>query len=211
MTPQKNRVCPASASWTLDNLLRRFIHPPDTILGPYIRPGDRVLDIGCGTGFFTRAMARMVEENGLVIAVDIQDEMLEKLRERAGREGLLQRISTVKASRDSLNLTAVEKADFALAFYVVHEVPDKDRFFQEVGDALVPGAKLLVVEPKMHVTAEEFQATVILVKETGFRVVATPKILFSRAVLLEKADVLSFLYRDPGSPSRAPARTGSVP
>jgi ubiquinone/menaquinone biosynthesis C-methylase UbiE len=189
MITEKNRVCPASASWTLDNLLRRVIHLPATIIGPCIRPGDRVLDIGCGTGFFTRAMARMVGENGLVIAVDIQDEMLEKLRERAGREGLLQRITTVKASEESLNLAGQGPLHFALAFYVMHEVPDKARLFQEVWNVLVPGGRLLVVEPKMHVTAEEFQATGILVKEAGFRVVTTPKILFSRAVLLEKAGV----------------------
>jgi ubiquinone/menaquinone biosynthesis C-methylase UbiE len=180
------RVCPASRSWGLDNIFRSLLQPPEKIFGRFIHPGDTVLDIGCGPGFFTRAMARMVGENGQVIAVDLQEEMLEKLRARAGKEGLLMRIRTVNASEESLNLAGQDPAVFALAFYVVHEVPDKSRLFRELWDALVPGGELLVVEPTLHVTPEEFQASLNTAESGGFRVTGEPKVLLSRARLLEK-------------------------
>ena len=189
--PQPNaRVCPASRSWGLDNIFRTLLQPPERILRGYINHGDNVLDIGCGPGFFTRAMAHMVGENGRVIAVDLQEEMLEKLRARAGKEGLIRRIKTVKASGESLNLAGHDPAVFALAFYVVHEVPDKARLFRELWNALVPGGKLLVVEPRTHVTREEFQASLRLAEAAGFRAVGEPKVLLSRAIVLEKGTSL---------------------
>ena len=186
MPDQDTRVCPASRSWGLDNIFRSLIHSPKKIFGEYIHPGDTVLDIGCGPGVFTRAMARMVGENGRVIAVDLQEEMLEKLRARAEKEGLMRRITTINASEKSLNLAGQDPAVFALAFYLVHEVPDKTRLFLELWNALVPGGKLLVVEPSTHVTPDEFQESLQLAERGGFRVLGEPKVMLSRAVLLGK-------------------------
>ena len=52
------------------------------------RPGQTVLDMGCGNGFYTLPMAKMVGANGRVLAVDIQPEMLVMLRARAEQEGV---------------------------------------------------------------------------------------------------------------------------
>jgi len=186
MPDADTHVCPASRSRWLDNIFRALLQSPKRIFGRYINPGDNVLDIGCGPGFFTRSMARMVGENGRVIAVDLQEEMLEKLRARASKEGLLRRIRTVKASEESLNLSGQDPAVFALAFYVVHEVPDRERLFRELWNALGQGGTLLVVEPTMHVTREEFQASLALAEIGGFRVIGEPKVLLSRAIVLEK-------------------------
>ena len=59
--PDEN-ICPVRLAPYLDNPLRRLIHPPKKIIGPYLGQGDTSLDVGCGSGFFTRAMARMVGE-----------------------------------------------------------------------------------------------------------------------------------------------------
>jgi ubiquinone/menaquinone biosynthesis C-methylase UbiE len=185
--PKKDaRVCPASRSWGLDNIFRKLLQPPNKIVGDYVHPGNTVLDVGCGPGFFTRAMARMVGEEGRVIAVDLQEEMLEKMRQQAAKEGILQRIRPVKASEESLDLPAGLQADFALAFYIVHEVSDQARLLRELWEALAPGGRLLVVEPSMHVTQEEFQASLQLAAERGFRALGEPKVRLSRAVLLVK-------------------------
>ena len=90
-------VCPWWLGRILDNPIRRLIHNPEKILGGYIKRGQTVLDIGCGSGTFTIAMARMVGENGRVIAVDVQDEMLQMVRKKAAKEGMESRIITHKS------------------------------------------------------------------------------------------------------------------
>ena len=49
-------------SGSLDNFLRRLTHKPQKILSPFIREGMTVLDMGCGPGFFTAELARLVEK-----------------------------------------------------------------------------------------------------------------------------------------------------
>jgi len=127
-------LCPAWLSFTLTNIFRRMAHNPARILSPFIRVGDTVLDIGSGPGYFTVPMARMVGDRGLVFAVDIQPKMLEKTRRRAERAGVAGRIRLVLATTKTLGLQI--KADFALVFWMAHEVDDLERFFSVVEDVL---------------------------------------------------------------------------
>jgi len=55
---KKDRVCPWWLAYTFDNPFRRLFQNPDRILGNDAKPGHTVLDIGCGLGYFTLAMAR---------------------------------------------------------------------------------------------------------------------------------------------------------
>ncbi|MHC1630391.1 MAG: class I SAM-dependent methyltransferase [Methanoculleaceae archaeon] len=180
------RICPVSHARGLEGWFRRMIHSPRRIIEPYISPGDTVLDIGCGPGYFTCHMARLVGGTGRVIAVDVQEGMLQLLRQKAEREGLLDIIIIRQAAPGSLGLSMPGKIDFALAFYVVHEVPDAARLFREVADLLSDGGRLLVVEPGFHVSDPAFGETVRHARSAGLSVAGEPKILLSRAVLLEK-------------------------
>lgn len=179
-------VCPASHAGMLDHPVRRLIQSPKRIVGDYIRPGDRVLDIGCGPGYFSRPMARMVGESGSVVAADLQEEMLEMLKDRAEKEGLKSRIHIHRTRSSTLELGGLGPFDFILAFYVVHEVPDIDRFFDEVYSALRPGGRILVVEPSHHVGKEEFVETLAKAGSAGFSVEKGPWVMFSRTALLKK-------------------------
>ncbi|WFN34899.1 class I SAM-dependent methyltransferase [Methanogenium sp. S4BF] len=181
-----DRVCPMSEARHMDNFFRRFIHPPKYIFGRFIHTGDTVIDIGCGPGFFSCPIARMVGETGRVIAIDLQDGMLAMLREKAAKEGVSSVIEVRKAELSRLNTGCRGDADFALAFYVMHELPDILQGFREVAAALRPGARMLVAEPFMHVSAGEYDETCRLAGVAGFAVVERPRILFSRAVVLEK-------------------------
>jgi len=83
-----HEVFPASRASHLDGWFRRLLFRPGQLVDRYVWPGDTVLDIGCGPGLFTRAIARKVGDNGLVIAVDVQDRMLEILKEKAKKKDL---------------------------------------------------------------------------------------------------------------------------
>jgi len=177
-----SRICSWKHAFALDNPIRRIIHNPQKILGGYIGPGHTVLDLGCGPGAFSIAMAKMVGELGKVIAVDVQEKMLQIVREKAARQGLGSRIVTLKSGPDGIGLS--EKVDFALAFYMVHEVPDAEAFLKEVASALKPRGKLLIVEPRMHVSPAAFEKTIEVARLAGLRTISEPKVRFSRSKLL---------------------------
>jgi ubiquinone/menaquinone biosynthesis C-methylase UbiE len=178
------KVCTMGLAWTLDNRVRRMLQNPDKILGNLLRSGQKVLDIGCGPGVFSLAMARIVGDEGQVIAADLQQAMLDRLRMRAQTEGLESRIRIHKCESDRIGVN--ETVDFALAFYMVHEVPDPEAFLREVHGLLKPGGELLLVEPMFHVSAAGFRVTIDLAHTIGFDTVAEPRIVLSRSALLRR-------------------------
>ncbi len=181
------KICPFWVGYLLINPLRRLIQNPDRILGLYIKPGMTVLDIGCGMGYFTLPLAEMVGSTGRVVGVEIQEKMIRALQKRALKAGVSDRIITRMSTRDSLGLNEFkDKLDFAVAFAVVHEVPNVPAFFGEVWTAMKAGGRCLVAEPAGHVSLERFKATVAIAEDKGFVAVATPEIVWSHAVLLEK-------------------------
>ena len=70
MDNDNNRVCPVELANSLDSKIRRWIQNPRRILAPYIKEGMTVLDVGCGPGFFSVEMAKMVGNKGKVIAAE---------------------------------------------------------------------------------------------------------------------------------------------
>jgi ubiquinone/menaquinone biosynthesis C-methylase UbiE len=180
---ETSRICSWKIAFALDNPIRRLIHNPQKILGRYIEEGQTVLDLGCGPGTFSVAVAEMVGESGKVIAVDVQEEMLKLVREKAARQGLQARIVTHKVGPGGIGLS--EKVDFALAFYMVHEVPDAEAFLKEVASLLKPKGKLLIVEPRMHVSEVDFERTVETARRAGLKIVSDPRVRFSRSNLFQ--------------------------
>lgn len=179
------RVCSWRCAWFLDNWVRRSLHNPDKIVGQYIENGQTVLDLGSGPGMFSLAMARMVGVGGKVISVDIQEEMLQILRQKSEDAGLQSRIHLHKSGPEGIGIE--EKVDFALAFYMVHEVPDKEKFLREVASLLKPGGRFLIVEPKFHVSGPSFKETVDIAVASGLKLISRPNVFFSRAALLQRA------------------------
>jgi ubiquinone/menaquinone biosynthesis C-methylase UbiE len=178
-------ICPWWLAQALDNPIRRLIHSPDKILGEYIEPEQTVLDLGCGPGTFTIAMARMVGETGRVIAVDVQEEMLHVVRQK---ESLASRIVTHKSEPDGIGISG--KVDFALAFYMIHEVPDVDAFIVEAASLLKPSGRLLIAEPLIHVSESSFKKTVDAARLAGLKPVSVPKITFSRSMLFQPENAI---------------------
>jgi ubiquinone/menaquinone biosynthesis C-methylase UbiE len=168
----------------IDNPLRHLIHNPVKILRPYVRSGMTVIDVGCGMGIFSIAMAKLVGDEGQVLAVDLQQKMLDAMLRRARRAGVDQRIIPHRCQADRLGMET--PADFILAFAVVHEVPDMKNFLSQINACLKPDGKFLVAEPRLHVRTAAFQQMLTLTQELGLRIAEHPKIRRSRSVVLVK-------------------------
>lgn len=173
ITKPQPHVCPHQIAFFLDNWIRRLIQPPEKIVGPYIQEGNTVIDMGCGPGYFTIDMAKMVGPEGRVIAVDVQVKMLERVRKKAQKHRLAERIVYHTADSDHIGLN--QTADFILAYYMIHETPDMTKTLQELKSLLKDGGKILVVEPKMHVSQTVFEKMIQIAASVGLKVVEFPK------------------------------------
>ena len=181
-------VCPWWLGWFLINPLRRFAHNPDRIVGPHLKPGMLAVDFGCGMGHFSLPMARMVGPAGRVVCIDVQDKMLAGLRRRAARSGLTDRLELRRVSADDIGLSDLTgQVDFILAMFVVHEVPDAARLFEDLAAALKPNGRLLLAEPVLHVRQKQFMDTVAKAERLGLTVIDRPPVRRARAVLLGTA------------------------
>ncbi|MFH1036012.1 MAG: class I SAM-dependent methyltransferase [Pseudomonadota bacterium] len=178
-------VCPWWLCYTFDNPLRRLVQDPVATLRPYLAQGQTALDLGCGMGYFSLGMARLVGDKGRVVAVDLQEKMLATLRRRATKQGLAARIQTRRCSPDDLGLDDLRgQVDLALAFWMLHEVPDQAGFLGQVAQALGDGGRLLVAEPRFHVSEEAFQAELDSACAGDWEVLERPNIWGSRSALL---------------------------
>jgi 2-polyprenyl-3-methyl-5-hydroxy-6-metoxy-1,4-benzoquinol methylase len=184
---EDHHVCPFWVGYLLASPLRKLLQNPGKILAPYVKPGMRVLDIGCAMGFFSLPMARLVGPNGRVICVDLQQKMLDALLRRARRGGLDARIEARLCGSDSVGITNLAgQIDFALAFAVVHEIPDTSRLFADLHAALKPGGTVLVAEPRGRVRPPAFEESVATAAACGFERMESPKIGRSHAAVLQK-------------------------
>ena len=171
---QGPHTCPWWLGYSFDN-------PPHRILHGLISPGDTVVDVGCGLGYFTLALAERVGPGGRVIALDIQPTMLQRAAARARRHSVEKRIDFRHCAAEQFNLEG--PIDFALAFWMVHEVSQPVQLLETLFAALRPGGCLLIAEPRVHVTGSNFDKTLAQARAAGFHIDAGPKVRFSRSRL----------------------------
>ncbi len=183
-TQYKGDVCSHSHAFALDNFIRRFFQNPRKIVGEYINRGDVVIDLGCGPGFFSIDMAKMVGSNGEVISVDLQKEMLEDVKNKAIKQNLINQITLHQCGQDCIGLDESVKADFMLAFYMVHETPDPIAFLKEIKAHLKKDGHFLIVEPLFHVSKMKFVTISNHAESLGFKVLGNPKKKGGRSLLL---------------------------
>jgi len=181
-------VCPWWLGYFLASPLRRLAFDPAKILAPFVHEGMTVLEPGPGMGFFTLELARRVGPSGRVIAVDVQQRMLDRLQRRLAKAGLAQCVEVRLARTESLSVGDLAGGvDFVLAFAMVHEVPSAEVFFREAAQALKPGARMLLAEPAGHVSAATFADELVLANAAGLTVTEAPVIRRSQTAVLRKA------------------------
>lgn len=186
MEKDRTRVCPVELADSLDNRLRRWFQNPRKILAPYVAEGMTALDVGCGPGFFSVELARLVGPGGRVIAADLQQGMLDKVRTKIKGTELERCIHLAKCDPETINVN--ESVDFILTFFMVHEVPDQPGFFRQLFPLLRPNGKYLLVEPKLfHVSQVQFRKTLQHAHAAGFAVSPGPRLPFSWSAVLSSA------------------------
>jgi ubiquinone/menaquinone biosynthesis C-methylase UbiE len=144
----------------------------------------KVLDVGPGMGYFTVPMAKLVGTEGEVIAADLQQQMLDGVDSRAFRAGVQERVKLHLVKAESLNIP--EPIDFCLAFWMVHEVPDRAHLLNEISESLKKDGLFLMVEPRIHVSKANFSAAVRMAENAGLSLISRPKIFLSYSALLKK-------------------------
>lgn len=121
--PHHHHVYSAEKASFLRSGLRRFLMNPAKLLAPLVKEGMTVLEVGCGPGFFTVEAARLVGTGGKVIVADLQQAMLDLVREAVKDDQTGRRIVLHKCGEDRIGVTG--PVDLILAIHVVHELPDR--------------------------------------------------------------------------------------
>jgi ubiquinone/menaquinone biosynthesis C-methylase UbiE len=177
------RICPVEYAGGLDSRARKWLQNPAKILNGRVREGMVVLELGCGAGFFTTEIARMVGKTGNVIAADLQQGMLDIVREKIKGTDIESRIVLHKCEEDRIGVP--DKVDLVLAFFMVHEVADKRKMLAEVRSLLKPDGSLYIIEFKMHPPRRSFEAMVKMARDVGLIETETAGSLLSRAIVLK--------------------------
>jgi ubiquinone/menaquinone biosynthesis C-methylase UbiE len=182
-------VCPWWLGPLLASPLRRLFESPEKILAPHVSPGMTVLEPGCGMGFFSLPLARLVGPAGKVLCVDLQPRMIEGLRRRGRRAGLLDRIETSVCTNEDLGVSGWSgRVDLAVAIHTVHETGDPGRFLDQIAAALRPGGALFLLEPRGHVSQASFAATLAAAQRAGLLEEERPAVRRNLAALLVKKE-----------------------
>jgi len=142
---RKNAPCPAAFSWMLGSSTTERPFGRGRALDELaLDAGMRVADVGCGPGILTVPIARAVGPEGEVVALDIQEAMLDRMKKRVERAGLTNVRAVHGGAGDGLLET--DYFDRAVLSTVLGEIPDRERALREIHDALKPGGYLVVAE-----------------------------------------------------------------
>lgn len=114
----------------------------------HVKPGMTVCDMGCGNGFYTLQLARLVGSEGKVLAVDIQPEMLHLLSERAKAEGI-DNIELIQGSPIDPKL-APASVDLMLIVDVYHEFSHPEQMLRAIRQSLKPEGRVALAEFRLE-------------------------------------------------------------
>jgi arsenite methyltransferase len=154
--PEEDFVFPTGRGWAEDlEYPEELADVPDSavesfagVANPFslgrLKPGERVLDLGCGAGTDSLVAARMVGPEGHVTGIDMTPEMLDKAR-RSAAEMDAANVEFVESEAEALPF-AEASFDVVISNGVIDLIPDKDAVFSELYRVLVPGGRIQIAD-----------------------------------------------------------------
>lgn len=124
-----------------------FTDPAHNVAQFQIMPGQHVADLGAGSGFYVIEAAKAVGEAGHVYAVDVQKELLPRIKANAEKEHL-HNISVIWGNLETLGGTHIPSGsiDAVIVSNVLFQIEDRDGFVSEIKRIIKPSGRVLVVE-----------------------------------------------------------------
>ena len=184
--------------WMLEREGRKEFQKPEQVMKAFeLRPGMKVADVGCGSGYFTVKVAAEIGPEGKVWAIDAWQDMLDHLERRLLIEGL-ENVELVKVERDDPQIPK-GGADMILMVDVYHYIKERAAYGKKLKEGLAPGGRLVVVDyipksleerpwgppPSQHMSEEELTADL---EEAGFRKVKQYDFLPEQYFVVYEAD-----------------------
>lgn len=151
----------------IDNPFTKVHHANEIIRLLDIQFGMKILDAGCGPGRLVLPLAQIVGDQGEITALDIQDEMLNRAREKA----LVSNLNNIRFLNAGLGENKLESSyyDRALLITVLGEIPNQAAALQEIYNALKPGGILSITEIIFDPHFQSRSKVIQLMLSTGFR------------------------------------------
>ena len=152
--PRTNRLHFKMMSFFHETLYGLFRDPFKVLVNAGLEPGQRVLEVGCGPGFFTLPAAHIVGEKGSVLALDISPAAVEHVRRKI-REAGVTNAEVILADAASTGLPAAS-FDLAFVFGFARARGDMTAIWRELHRLLKPGG-ILSVEGRLRPPKEFFE------------------------------------------------------
>ena len=124
-----------------------FADPATNVAKLGVIDGHKVIDLGAGSGFYSIEVAKKVGASGRVYAVDVQKNLLERLRSVASNQGI-KNIEVVWGNAENIGGTKLREAiaDRVIASNILFQIEKPDEFCLEIKRVLKPGGKVLIVD-----------------------------------------------------------------
>ena len=173
----------------------------------HVKPGDTVCDLGCGNGFYTLQLAKLTGEKGRVLAVDIQREMLQLLKDRAADENITN-IEPVLGTVVDPKLPA-GSVDLVLLVDVYHEFSHPEQMLAAIRKSLKPKGRVALVEfrgedPAVPIKPLHKMSKAQILKEfppNGFKLVEEfDKLPWQHLMFFERDSPIETENTPPGTP-----------
>lgn len=169
LASRRRLPCPSWLGWLLSNPYTSAVAGTATILDRLdLAPGMRVLDAGSGPGRLTIHVAERAGPTGEVVALDVQEEMLRRVR-AAADERMLTNVRLVQGSIEDGVPAAAATFDRALLVTVLGEVPDRVAAMRALHAALRPNGVLSITEMLPDPHYQSRRTVRRLAEAAGFR------------------------------------------